>query len=127
MFIGWNPTKVEIERWLIVQELDFSHKENRSLGFNPRHYLERYIFSEIHESLFSEFPTISQKWITCLKDTHPKNRVRSVEWTKENIARLKRVNNKFMHAIYFWLDNIVVGYITKFVVDTSNAYSVVDK
>jgi hypothetical protein len=34
------------------------------------------------------------------------------------------VNNKFTHAVDFWLDNIVVGYITEFAVDTSKSYSV---
>jgi hypothetical protein len=50
--------KVEIERWLIVQELEFSHKNNIIPRFKPRRYLERYIFSEINESFFSEFPTL---------------------------------------------------------------------
>jgi hypothetical protein len=57
-----------------------------------------------------------------LKDTHTKNRVISVEWTEENIVRLKRVNNKFTHAVDFCLDNIVVGYITEFAIDTSKSY-----
>jgi hypothetical protein len=73
--------KVDIERWLTVQELEFSHKDNRISRFKPRQYLERYVFSEIHESFFSEFPTLLQEWITWLKYTHPTNRVRSVEWT----------------------------------------------
>jgi hypothetical protein len=127
MFVGWNPMKEEIEIWLTVQELEFSHKDNRSSRFKPRQYLERYVFSEIHESFFSEFPMLLQEWITWLKDTHPKNRVRSVEWTEESIARLKRVNNKFTCAVDFWLDNIVVGYITEFAVDTSKSYSVAEK
>jgi hypothetical protein len=35
MFVGWNPTKEEIEGWLIVHELEFAHKDNRSSRFNP--------------------------------------------------------------------------------------------
>ena len=50
-----------------------------------------------------------------------------MEWTKENITRLKRVNNKFMHIVEFRLDNIVVGYITEFAVDTSKSYNIVEK
>jgi hypothetical protein len=114
MFVGWNPTKEEIEIWLTIQELEFSHKDNRSPKFKPRQYLERYVFKEIHESFFSEFPMPFQEWITQLKHTHLTNRVRSVEWMEENIARLKRVNTKFMCAVDFCLNNIVVGYITKF-------------
>ena len=127
MFLGWNLTKEEIEIWLTVQELEFAHKDNRIPRFKPIQYLERYVFNKIHESFFSEFPTLLQEWITRLKDTHPMNRVRSVEWIEENIARLKRVTNKFMHTVYFWLDNIVVWYITEFGVDTSKSYSVAEK
>jgi hypothetical protein len=28
-----------------------------------------------------------------------------------------------MHAVYFWLDNIVVGFIIEFVVDTVKSYT----
>jgi hypothetical protein len=61
-----------------------------------------------------------------LKDTHLTKRVRSVEWTEESIMRLKRVNNKFMHVVDLWLDNIVVGYIIEFAVDTSKCYNVAE-
>jgi hypothetical protein len=64
------------------------------------------------------FQTLLQEWILRLKDTHPTNQIRLVEWTIENIACLERVNNKFMCAVDFWLDNIVAGFITEFVVDT---------
>jgi hypothetical protein len=50
--------KVDIEIWFSVQELEFSHKDNRSPGFKPRQYLDRYVFNEIHKSLFSEFPML---------------------------------------------------------------------
>jgi hypothetical protein len=33
------------------------------------------------------------------------------------------VNEKFTHAIDFWLDNIVPGFITKFLIDTAKSYS----
>jgi hypothetical protein len=109
---------------LIVKELDFSHKDIKSPRFKPRQYLERYVFNEIHESFFSEFPMLLGQWITWLKYTHPKNRFRSMEWTKNIIKQLKRVNKKFTRSIDFWLDIIVVGYITEFAIDTLNYYSV---
>ena len=33
------------------------------------------------------------------------------------------MNNKFTRAVDFWLDSIVVGFITKFVTDTAKSYS----
>ena len=52
--------KEDIERWLTVQELEFSHKDNKSSRFKTRQYLERYVFNELHESFFREFPMLLQ-------------------------------------------------------------------
>jgi len=62
-----------------------------------------------------------------LKDTRLTNRIRLVEWTAENIVRLQRVNKKFMRAVDFSLDNIVAGFISEFVVDTMELYTVAEK
>jgi hypothetical protein len=37
------------------------------------------------------------------------------------------VNKKFTRIVDLWLDNIAVGYITKFAIDTSNYYNVAEK
>ena len=37
------------------------------------------------------------------------------------------MNNKFTHAVDFWLDSIVVGFITKFTVDTTKSYSAAEQ
>jgi hypothetical protein len=37
------------------------------------------------------------------------------------------VNNKFTHAVDFWLDNIVAGFMIEFVVDTVKSYSVAEQ
>jgi hypothetical protein len=62
-----------------------------------------------------------------LKDTHPTNRLGQVVWTAENITWLERVNNKFMRTVDFWLDNIIAGFITEFVVDTTKSYTAAEK
>jgi hypothetical protein len=41
--------------------------------------------------------------------------------------QLQRVDNKFTRAVYFWLDNIIAGFITEFAVDTTNSYSAIQK
>jgi hypothetical protein len=37
------------------------------------------------------------------------------------------VNNKFTCAVDFWLDSIVVGFITEFAVDTVKSYSAAEQ
>jgi hypothetical protein len=44
-----------------------------------------------------------------------------------DITQLQQVNNKFVRAIYFWLDSIIAGFITEFAVDTAKSYIVVEK
>jgi hypothetical protein len=56
MFIPWNPTKVEIERWLKMKEPDFVQKENRKPKLTPRKYLDKYMLSDLHEVFFYDFP-----------------------------------------------------------------------
>jgi hypothetical protein len=37
------------------------------------------------------------------------------------------MNNKFTRAIDFWLDSIVVGFITEFAVDTTKSYNTTEQ
>jgi hypothetical protein len=127
MFRPWNPTKQEIERWLETKQLKFVQKDNRSSRYTSCQYLERYVFTNLHEAFFFYFPELLQEWILRLKDNHPTNRIRPVEWTIENIVHLKRVNNKFMHVVDFWLDNIIAGFITECAVNTAKSYIAAEK
>jgi hypothetical protein len=70
---------------------------------------------------------VLQEWLLRLKQNHPTNRIKHLEWNLVEIAQLQQVNNKFTCAIDFWLDNIVAGFITKFVVDTMKSYSAVEQ
>jgi hypothetical protein len=62
-----------------------------------------------------------------LKDTHPINRIRPVDWTTKNIVRLERVNNKFTCVVYFWLGSIVAWFIIDFIVDIVKYYTTTEK
>jgi hypothetical protein len=123
MFRPSNQTKQEIERWLETKQLKFTQKDNRSSRYIPHQYLKRYVFTDFHEAYFCCFPELLHEWILRLKDTHPNNRIRLVEWTPKNIGWLERVNNKFTHTVDFWLDNIVLGFINEFEVDTMSSYT----
>jgi len=59
-----------------------------------------------------------------LKDTHPTNHIRLVEWTVENIVQLERVNKKFTCIVDIWLNSITTGFVAKFTVDRINSYTV---
>ena len=127
MFRLWNPTKVEIESWLKTKELEFPQKDNKNLKLTPCKYLDNCIFSDLHEVFFCDFPHVLQEWILILKDNHPTNQIQQLKWNLAEITQLQQVDNKFTCAVDFWLDNIVAGFITKFVVDTTKSYNTVEK
>jgi hypothetical protein len=43
---------VDIERWLITKELEFVQKANKNPKLTPHKYLDKYVFSNLHEVFF---------------------------------------------------------------------------
>jgi hypothetical protein len=127
MLIPWNPTKEEIEIWLKTKELLFSQKDNRNPKLTLHKYLDKYVFNDLQEVFFCDFPHVLQEWILSLKYKHPTKRIRHIEWNIVDITQLQQVDNKFTRVVDFWLENIVVGFITKFAVDTTKYYSATEK
>ena len=56
MLRPWNPTKEKIESWLKIKELEFAQKDNRNHRIKSRKYLEKYVFTDLHEVFFYDFP-----------------------------------------------------------------------
>jgi hypothetical protein len=102
-------------------------KDNKNPRVTPHKYLEKYVFTDLHEVFFCEFPHLLQEWILRFKDNHATNQIRQLEWTSVHIEQLQQVNNKFTCAIAFWLNNIVAIFITEFVVDTMKSYSATEQ
>jgi hypothetical protein len=71
MFRPWNPTKVDIERWLKTNKLEFAHKDKIHPKLTAHKYLDKYVFSDFHEVFFCDFPHLLQEWLLRLKDNHP--------------------------------------------------------
>jgi hypothetical protein len=69
----WNPTKEEIKIWLRTKEIEFFQKDNRNPRVTPCKYLEKYVFIDLHEVFFCDFPHLLQQWILRLKDNHVMN------------------------------------------------------
>jgi hypothetical protein len=58
MFIPWRPTKEKIEIWLKTKELEFAQQYNRNPRVSPHKYLEKYMFTDLHEVFFCELPQL---------------------------------------------------------------------
>jgi signal recognition particle subunit SEC65 len=75
MLRPWNPTKEEIKSWLKTKELEFVQKDNKNPRVTPHKYLEKYVFTDLHEVFFCDFPHLLQEWILRLKDNHATNQI----------------------------------------------------
>jgi DNA-directed RNA polymerase len=57
----------EIERWLKTKELEFVYKDNKKPKITPCKYLDKYVFSDLHEVFFCDFSHVLQEWLLRLK------------------------------------------------------------
>jgi hypothetical protein len=55
----WRPTMKEIIEWIERKEQEFAQKENRSPRMSDEQWMQRYVYIEMHEIFFGEFPIIS--------------------------------------------------------------------
>ena len=104
--------KEDIESWFKKKDLEFAQKYKKNLNLTPHKYLDKYVFSDLHEVFFCYFLHVLQEWILRLKDNHPTNHIRQIKWKCVDIMQLQQVDNKFTRAVEFWLDNIVARFIT---------------
>ena len=77
----WNPKKAEIKSWLGTKEIEFERKDNRNPRITPRKYIEKYVFTDLHEVFFCDFPHLLKEWILRLKDNHATNYIQQRDWT----------------------------------------------
>ena len=85
----------------------------------------RYLYTDIHNIFFTKFSIILHEWLSKIeKQKKLFQGGELIEWLLELMQRLKITSNPISMAIYFWVDRILGGYITKIIaVDTINSYS----
>ena len=85
----WQPTKPKIQDWVESKELEFARKERKGYRWNPTEWLGRYIYIDIHEILFPEFPIVLHEWLSKLATQQRNFQGREPrEWTPYLIERL---------------------------------------
>ena len=62
----WHPTKSEVEDWLDSKMFIFVLKESKGSQLSPKNWVHRYLYSDIHEIFFTEFPIVLQEWLSKL-------------------------------------------------------------
>jgi hypothetical protein len=123
----WFPSKTEIQKWIEDQEKDFAEAHNKYPNLSTEDWLERYIFTDIHEIFFGGIHQELYEWLARLADTQFEIRYRPpVVWTSTLIKKVKRVDKIMSRVVDHRFDSTIGGYITEFVVDRVESYRQAD-
>jgi hypothetical protein len=124
----WRPNKEEITEWIERKQREFSREQNRNPRLNDEQWLQRYVFTDLHEIFFGEFLIILTEWLERIVENVGRYRVEALRnWTPELIRQLNTISNKVSRAIDFWLNSVLGGYITEFAIDCTQSYSVIER
>jgi hypothetical protein len=63
-----------------------SQKDNINSRLTPHKYLNKYVFNDLHEVFFCDFSHVLQEWILRLKEKHPTNQIKKIEWNPMEIT-----------------------------------------
>ena len=59
----WRQDKEDIGWWLETKECGFARDQNKNLQISREQWLQRYIFTNLHEILFVDFPIVLDEWL----------------------------------------------------------------
>ena len=86
--------------------------------------MDRCLYIDIHEIFFAEFHIVLHEWLSRLATRDEKfQRREAIEWNAQLIHELTSVSNTISRAIDFWVESILQGYSTEFVVEAITSYS----
>ena len=103
---------------------EFTAQENRNPRLSKEEWLDCYLYTKIHEIFFASFPSELYEWIAKLEDSQGRCRLdKPIVWTSELVCKLEASEDKIARVVDHWLDRIIGGFITEFVVDTLVSYS----
>lgn len=82
----WNPSGEEIQQWVESKEKEFAKRENKNPRLSVKDWIQRYIFTYLHESFFATFPSELHAWLSRLVENETfSRRLRPTEWTPKEI------------------------------------------
>ena len=62
----WHPKLSEIEAWSETKTKEFTETENRNPNCDSEVWLQKYIYTNIHEVFFAMFPSELHSWVVRL-------------------------------------------------------------
>ena len=63
-----HPQLSDIDTWFEAKTKEFAEKENRSPNYDSEAWLQKYIYTDVHEVFFATFPSELHSWLARLAD-----------------------------------------------------------
>jgi hypothetical protein len=98
----WHPSWEDIQEWLTAKEHEFSPREIQLLMVNINQWKDRYLYTDMHDILFTEFPCLLVEWLK--RKTATNSTVwpfEPVVWDEDKLEELRALDNKWTRAIEF--------------------------
>ena len=98
----WHPELSEIDAWFEAKTKEFAEKENMNPNRSIEAWIQKYIYTDVHEVFFATFPSELHSWLARLatSNMHVKSN-KPAEWNHEAVQRLKNTDNTISRAIDF--------------------------
>jgi NADH:ubiquinone oxidoreductase subunit len=64
----WHPELSEIDAWFETKTKEFAKTENRNPNRDSEAWLQKYIYTDVHEVLFATIPSELHSWLARLAD-----------------------------------------------------------
>ena len=64
----WHPELSEIKAWFETKIKEFAEIENRNPNRDSEAWLQKHIYTDVHEVFFATFPSKLHSWVERLAD-----------------------------------------------------------
>ena len=64
----WHPELSEIDAWFETKTKELAEKENKNPNHDSEAWLQKYIYTDVHEVFFATFPSKLHSWLVRLAD-----------------------------------------------------------
>ena len=118
-----NPTRDELNEWVVSNEKEFVERENKSHSLSIEDWLQKHITSDIHAIFFATYGNELFDWLSKLTDRNIFKKKRNIVWTPKLIQTVKNLDNLITRTIDFWLASVLEGFVTEFTVDQRKSFS----
>ena len=104
----WHPIKKEIVDWLESKMLAFVQEESIGSQLSTKNWVDEYIYSDIHEIFFTEFPIVLHDLFSRLATCHKNfQRREAVEWSDQLVREITSVSNPIYRAVDYLVESIL--------------------